>query len=381
MADPFEFWRLIWSAAICRGVESFTDSIPASVVATERRATGIDLAAFPLFGRVRLELATMRLLEQRGEVPLEASPTLIVAPYAVHDASIADFAQHHSLAMALAEGGSSRLALTFWKSAEAVMRNFGIDAYLSDLNVAVDDLGGRASLVGLCQGGWLAAAYAARFPGKVDKLVLAGAPIDPGAAESSITRTLATVPPATIAGTIALSGGRVSGALLLSLWPDDLSPEFTAEAALQCSCDDAMKERFNLWNLRTLELPGAYFLQTTEWIFRENRLARGSFEALGRIAPLSAIEAPIFVLAAADDEVVSLPQAITVKSLCNKTRVSIRIAPGRHLSLFMGRKTVAGAWREIAGWLAEKRAEPASARAVSAGPARVRTAARSNLGR
>ena len=183
MADPFEFWRLIWSAAIRRGAESFADSISASVVATEPRATGIDLAAFPLFGRVRLELATMRLLEQRGEAPVEASPTLIVAPYAVHDASIADFAQDHSVAMALAEGGSGRLALTFWKSAEAVMRNFGIDAYLSDLNVAVDDLGGRASLVGLCQGGWLAAAYAARFPGKVDKLVLAGAPINPGAAE------------------------------------------------------------------------------------------------------------------------------------------------------------------------------------------------------
>ena len=39
----------------------------------------------------------------------------------------------------------------------------------------IGDLGGRASLVGLCQGGWLAAAYAARFPGKVAKLVLVGA--------------------------------------------------------------------------------------------------------------------------------------------------------------------------------------------------------------
>ena len=69
------------------------------------------------------------------------------------------------------------------------MRDYGIDAYLSDLNLAIDDLGGRASLVGLCQAGWLAAAYAARFPGKVARLVLAGAPVDPGAAELRINNT------------------------------------------------------------------------------------------------------------------------------------------------------------------------------------------------
>ena len=87
-------------------------------------------------------------------------------------------------------------------------------------------------------------------------------------------------------------------------------------------------------------------MQTAEWVFRENRLARVSFPALGRPALLSAVEAPIFVLAAADDEVVSLPQATAAKSLCRRTRVKIRIAPGRHLSLFMGRRTVGGVWRE-----------------------------------
>ena len=77
--------------------------------------------------------------------------------------SVADFAPGHSLAQTLAEADAGSIALTFWKSATAEMRDYGIDAYLGDLNVAIDDLGGRASLVGLCQGGWLAAAYAARL--------------------------------------------------------------------------------------------------------------------------------------------------------------------------------------------------------------------------
>jgi pimeloyl-ACP methyl ester carboxylesterase len=189
------------------------------------------------------------------------------------------------------------------------------------------------------------------LPQKGPKLVLAGAPIDPGAAESGITQALASVPPEAIQQMVALGGGRISGSLSFALWSDSLSPEFTAEAALQCCVDPAIMAKFNVWNLRTVDLPGAYFVQTAEWVFRENRLARGSFPALGRPAPLSAVEAPIFVLAAADDEVVSLPQATAAKSLCRRTRVKIRIAPGRHLSLFMGRRTVGGVWRDIAQWL------------------------------
>jgi poly(3-hydroxyalkanoate) synthetase len=122
---------------------------------------------------------------------------------------------------------------------------------------------------------------------------------------------------------------------------------------LQGPEDSATARSFDDWNRRTVDLPGAYFVQTAEWIFRENRLARGSFRALGREAPLSAIAAPIFVLAARDDEVVPAPQATAIESLCPQTRVTARVEPGRHLSLFMGRRTIATAWRDIARWLIE----------------------------
>ena len=207
----------------------------------------------------------MLLLERSEPVAAKAEPVLIVAPYAVHEASIADFADRHSVAQVLAEGGSEFVALTYWKSATAEMRDYGIDAYLSDLNVAIDDLGGRASLVGLCQGGWLAAAYAARFPRKVVKLVLAGAPIDLRAAQSRITQTLGSISTASIAQALALAGGRVRGSLSYALWSDDLMQDFTAEAALQDVSDPALIEKFKAWNARTVDLPGAYFLQSTEW--------------------------------------------------------------------------------------------------------------------
>ena len=98
-------------------------------------------------------------------------------------------------------------------------------------------------------------------------------------------------------------------------------------------------------------LPGVYYLEVAESLFRENRLAQGCFPALGRRARLSDVEAPMFVLAAADDEIVALPQAVAAKSLCRATSVAVRVEPGRHLSLFMGQRTLGGAWREIACWL------------------------------
>ncbi len=137
-------------------------------------------------------------------------------------------------------------------------------------------------------------------------------------------------------------GGRISGALSLALWSQRMEDEYSAEAALQCAGDSALNQRFDAWNARTVDLPGVYFLQVAEWLFRENRLARGCFPALGHPARLSDIEAPMFVLAAADDEIVALPQALAAKSLCRATSVAVRVEPGRHLSLFGSRAKSGG---------------------------------------
>ena len=110
------------------------------------------------------------------------------------NATVADFAPGHSVVEALCQGGLSRVFVTDWRSATPEIRYFSIDNYLADLNVAVDELGPPVDLIGLCQGGWLALVYAARFPKKVRRLVLVGAPIDIAAAESQLSRFVADVP-------------------------------------------------------------------------------------------------------------------------------------------------------------------------------------------
>ena len=114
---------------------------------------------------------------------------------------IADFHQGQSLIQTLLANGIDHVALTDWKSATGDMKDLDIDNYLADVVVAIDDLGGRVNLVGLCQGGWVSAMIAARFPDKVNSLVLAGAPIDTDAGDGPIKRMAKASPHVVLRGT------------------------------------------------------------------------------------------------------------------------------------------------------------------------------------
>jgi poly(3-hydroxyalkanoate) synthetase len=302
---------------------------------------------------VALELATMCLRDcSRAR---SGQPALVCAPYALHRALIADFAPGHSVVQSLQRGGIDRVYLTDWRSATPDMRYLSIDSYLSDLNVAIDEIGAPVDLVGLCQGGWLSLLYAARFPAKVRRLVLVGAPVDLSI-DSAMARLARTAPGMVYDQLVARGGGNVSGKEMLRVWSKTPSREDIA-AALQKEFSDeegeALLARFNQWNLETLDLPGTYYLDIVNWIFRENRIAGGNFTALGLRIDLKDVKAPIFLLAGLDDDVVPAAQALATAGLVGTPPAFIAAAsePSNHLGLFMGARTHAQAWPRIAHWL------------------------------
>jgi hypothetical protein len=63
---------------------------------------------------------------------------------------------------------------------------------------------------------------------------------------------------------------------------------------------------FREWYARPIDLPGTYYLQVVQWLFKDNQLATGRFAALGRLIDLSRVSCPIFLLAAHNDEIVAL---------------------------------------------------------------------------
>ena len=70
------------------------------------------------------------------------------------------------------------------------------------------------NLVGLCQGGWMSAMCAARFPRKVASLVLAGAPIDTDAGNGPIKRMAHTYPTSFYEELVAMGGGLMRGEVI-----------------------------------------------------------------------------------------------------------------------------------------------------------------------
>ena len=208
-----------------------------------------------------------------------ASPPCCAHRSRCMDAAMADLAAGHSLVAALRGAGIERLFMVDWRSASADMRFLGIDEYLADLNVLVDHVGGLVDLVGLCQGGWLSLVYAARFPHKVRKLVMAGAPVDIAARRSGLSAIAEATPLTDVSEPGQSRRGLVIGRNLATFWGNSTdaneiretlqtlqpigSPEFARLEAI-----------FRNWNSWTIDIPGKYYLEVVEKLYKRNELAQ-----------------------------------------------------------------------------------------------------------
>lgn len=308
--------------------------------------------------RIALDLDTMRLRDFSAAGAV-GTPVLVDAPFAGHSATIADFATGQSLVRTLLDNDVNRVLVTDWKSATAEMRDFDIDKYLSEINVVVDDLGGRVNLVGLCQGGWMSAMYASRFPEKVASLVLAGSPIDTNAGDGPIRSMAHSLPLSFYQEMVKQGGGRMLGRNMLAGWknmhPDKQYVEKYID--LYAHVDDrnyiARTKTFESWYENPVDLPGVYYLQAIDLLFKQNLFARGKFTALGQTLSLKSITCPTYLMAGEADDITTKEQVFAARDLIGTApdKITQSLVPGGHIGLFMGSRTLDEAWPLIATWL------------------------------
>jgi poly(3-hydroxybutyrate) depolymerase len=281
-------------------------------------------------------------------------PIILVPPFALHGPVLADLALGNSLVERLLTDRVGRLLLLECKSASSETRLLGIDDYLAALLVAVEELGGRAALVGLCQGGWLSLMFAARFPSKVSRILLAGSPIDLDAAASNIVSAARATPAEIIQALVESDDGLLRGRTMQTSWGvHDLEQSAVADVLQVETPPPDLVERFRVWHAWTVDLPGPYYVQVVEDLFRCNKLAKGEFVGLGRTLDLAEVRAPIYLLAAQADEVTPPEQVFAARLLVGTAPAEIKVAmaTGGHLSLFMGARNLATVWRDAAHWL------------------------------
>ncbi|KIZ39389.1 MULTISPECIES: alpha/beta fold hydrolase [Rhodopseudomonas] len=306
--------------------------------------------------RVRLDLRTMVLRDYGTPGGI---PTLVDAPHAGHTAMIADYHKGQSLVETLLANGIGHVALTDWKSATDDMKDLEIDNYLAEMVVAIDDLGGRVNLVGLCQGGWVSAMIAARFPDKVNALVLAGAPIDTDAGDGPIKRMAHKSPASFYQELVGLGGGLMKGKFMLRGWKNMHPQQHYIQDYIDLyeHIDEpgylAKEETFESWYENPIDLPGRWYIQVITQLFKENRLAKGEFVGLGRKLNLRDITCPAYLLAGASDDITTPEQVLDAAKYLGTPadRIMHKTVPGGHIGLFMGARTLQEHWPPIAQWI------------------------------
>ena len=307
---------------------------------------------------VNLDLHTLRLRDF-GDTNSKEAPTLIDAPYAGHTATIADFHKGQSLVETLLENGHQRVLVTDWKSAGSDMKDYDIDNYLAELNVCIDDLGARVNLIGLCQGGWMSAMYAARYPQKIATLVLAGSPIDTHAGNGPLKKMVDEMPASFYQELVDAGGGLMRGRLMLEGWKRMHPEEQYVDKYLRLyeRIDDpayrSKTEAFERWYENPIDLPGRWYLQAITELFRENRLAKGEFVGLGHRLSLGDIRCPVYLLAGDADDITPKEQVFSAEHLVGTLAEKIEkaLVPGGHIGLFMGAQTLREHWPRIARWI------------------------------
>lgn len=353
------FWPL---AGVATAIEAGEDLVARNAAfALEAEKIDYDLRAeFATPNQIRLDLHTLRLRDFTVNAAAGEIPTLVDAPFAGHTAVIADYHRGQSLVETLLGNGLTQVCVTDWKSATPEMKDYDIDHYLAELNVCIDDLGGKVNLVGLCQGGWMSAMLAARFPHKVNTLVLAGAPIDTAAGDGPIKRMALETPTEVYAQLVELGGGVMKGRFMLQGWKN-MHPEqqyLRKYIDLWEHVDDpaylSKTETFERWYESTVDLPGRWYMQAIVQLFKENRFARGEFVGLGRKLDLHDVRCPVYLLAGESDDITTKEQVFDARKYLGTppAQISSQLVPGGHIGLFMGSHTLRDYWPGIARWIA-----------------------------
>ena len=282
-------------------------------------------------------------------------PTIVLPPQAGHSSTVVDYSPQQSQIAMIRASGLTRVYALEWKPATAASKNVSIDDYLTVVDRSIRRMGGKANVVGDCQGGWLAAIYAALHPERVNTLTLAGAPIDFHAGESVISATTkvtaGTMGMAPYKALVALNGGNMSGRAVLSNFIG-IQPQSEVSRQLQLleNIDDPMHvERYRVfedWFKYTQDVPGTFYLWLVENLFWKNKLISGELEIGGRTVDMGAITCPVLLLAGSTDHITPPPQMFAATDVVGTPEkdITTRTATGGHLGLFMGRDALRHDW-------------------------------------
>ena len=299
-------------------------------------------------------------------IPVLLVYALVLRPY------ILDLVPGRSLVEHLVDNGFE-VYLLDWGAPNENDGNTGLEEYVLDRlpvvvnNVLARSSGSRVSVLGHCQGGTMAAIYAALHPGEaLRNLIMLAAPVDfappdPGPLGTWTLLTRRGYPaPEWLLGPSGNVPADVPGRLLqaatealVSMWG---WTEALAELRDRIAEDEEQRAWLGAarWVDDAVPLVGRMFSQWMHELYQENRLIEGALRLRGRPVDLSRVEASVLNIAGTFDTIAPLAQtASTLEHLGSNDVASLVVARG-HVGLVVGPSTRSEVWEPMTEWLAER---------------------------
>jgi poly(3-hydroxybutyrate) depolymerase len=341
-----------WSGAIARGAAPWTVFDDMRRWWTE--ASRQERPRWHSPNEIVLECPVARLRDFSAGSRANVVPTLVLPPQAGHDSCIVDFSPTQSQMKVIKAAGLERAFSLDWIGATPATRNASIEDYLDFIERSIKHIGGPVNLIGDCQGGWLAAIYAALHPEQVNTLTLAGAPIDFHAGEPVIhdwVQALGSDDLGFYRWVVEQGGGVLKGDHMLNgfilIKPEN---EIAKQLQLLTHIHDAdhleRHRHFETWFKHVQDIPGAFYLWIVEHLFMENRLVAGTLEIRGERVDLGRIDCPLFLLGGARDHITPPAQVFAAADHVSTPPDAIEklVNSGGHLGLFMGSEALREQW-------------------------------------
>jgi polyhydroxyalkanoate synthase len=254
-----------------------------------------------------------------------------------------------------------------WMPASRRTGNNGIDEYVQAISESVATISGkvigaRPFLMGHSLGGTLAAIYGAFAPESIRGLVLLGAPLCFQPTTSRFRDALVSLVPSALSGTDSFPGS------LLSLLSCLASPETfvwsrLADAALSSTDTHALNlhARVERWALDEAPLPAKLVCQIIEWLYRENRLCRGTLKVVEALVGATRLSVPTLAVVNMTDEIAPMASIQPFIDAMPTSDARVIEYPGeagvclQHVGILIGRAARARIWPQIVTWLDSRR--------------------------
>jgi poly(3-hydroxybutyrate) depolymerase len=360
----FDVWKATvegmtdyWTGALTRGAGPL--DVASDVARWWQVTTDRSAPEWATPHEVVLEGPVARLRDFSAGSSADVVPTLVFPPQAGHDSCIVDYSHEQSQMKVIQAAGLTRAYSLDWIGATEATKNAGVEDYLAFIERAIAHIGGGpVNFVGDCQGGWLAAIYAALHPEQVNTLTLAGAPIDFHEGNPVIGDYVEMNDQrgdlSFYKSVVDMGGGVLKGEFMLAGFIT-IKPDSEVEKQVQLLAhinEEKHIERYRAfedWFKHTQNVPGAFYLWIVEHLFRDNKLVRGELEIGGKRVDLGKIKAPLFLLGGDTDHITPPAQVFALEQYASvpASKVVKRTTSGGHLGLFMGSEALREHWPPI----------------------------------